>query len=209
MFPRSGSEFCTVVITRSSGVSAILPEWHCKNGTMLLSQAIIKGRSARGKRSRYFLSCRCGAVRANGTWGRMSCAPDSTSLVLATEQNSWRRHNIQTEFPEDTMERRADAALRKVKVGEVSRARQCLTGATLAQGTDGRPEGVWYTLIQIAKKKNSYKNTLVLSSQNTFIQNHFIQNRRQFHPRHFRPKTVSSNDTFIQNHFHPKPNPKT
>ena len=31
---------------------------------------------------------------------------------------------------EDTMERRADAALRKVKVGEVSRARQCLTGAT-------------------------------------------------------------------------------
>ena len=37
---------------------------------------------------------------------------------------------------EDTMERRADAALRKVKVGEVSRARQCLTGATLAPGTE-------------------------------------------------------------------------
>ena len=37
---------------------------------------------------------------------------------------------------EDTMERRADAALRKVKVGEVSCARQCLTGATLAPGKD-------------------------------------------------------------------------
>ena len=55
MFSRSGSEFCKVVLTRSRGVSAMLPEWHCKNGTMLLSQAIIIGRSVRGKRSRCFL----------------------------------------------------------------------------------------------------------------------------------------------------------
>ena len=31
---------------------------------------------------------------------------------------------------------RAEAALRKVRVGEVSRARQCLTGAMLAPGTE-------------------------------------------------------------------------
>ena len=37
---------------------------------------------------------------------------------------------------EDTMEQRADAAVRKVKVGEVSRARQCLTGAKLAPSTE-------------------------------------------------------------------------
>ena len=37
---------------------------------------------------------------------------------------------------EDTMERRADGELRKVQVREVSRARQCLTGATQAPGTE-------------------------------------------------------------------------
>ena len=48
---------------------------------------------------------------------------------------------------------------------------------------------VRYIFIQIRKKKNS--------SKNIFVQNHFIQNRRQFHPLHFHPKTVSSNDTFM------------
>ena len=38
--------------------------------------------------------------------------------------------------PLDTMDRRAEAALHKVRVGEVSRARQCLTGAMLAPGTE-------------------------------------------------------------------------
>ena len=33
--------------------------------------------------------------------------------------------------------------------------------------------------------------------------NTFVQNRRQFHPRHFHPKTVSSSDTFIQKWFRP------
>ena len=37
---------------------------------------------------------------------------------------------------EDSLERRAEAAYQKVKLGEVSRARQCLTGAALAPGTD-------------------------------------------------------------------------
>ena len=36
---------------------------------------------------------------------------------------------------EDTPERRAEAACQKVKLGEVSRARQCLTGASLAPRT--------------------------------------------------------------------------
>ena len=36
----------------------------------------------------------------------------------------------------DSEEKRAEAACRKVKLGEVSRARQCLTGACLAPGTD-------------------------------------------------------------------------
>ena len=36
----------------------------------------------------------------------------------------------------DTMEQRAKVALSKVQMGEVSRARQCLTGATIAAGTD-------------------------------------------------------------------------
>ena len=35
---------------------------------------------------------------------------------------------------EDPMDRRADAACRKVQMREVSRARQCLTGAALAVG---------------------------------------------------------------------------
>ena len=36
----------------------------------------------------------------------------------------------------DSIERRAAAAMQKVKLGEVSRARQCLTGAALAPGTE-------------------------------------------------------------------------
>ena len=141
MFSRSGSEFNKAVLTSSRGGSAMLPEWHCKNDTMLLSQVIIRGRSARGKRSLCFPSCCCDALRANGTWRRMSCArfdkfgAGQWAELLEEAQNSVASsHNrIPTE---DTMERRADAALRKVKVGEVSRARQCLTGATLAPGTE-------------------------------------------------------------------------
>ena len=70
MSSRSGSEFCKVVLTSSRGVSAMVPEWHCKNGTMLLSQAIVSGRSERGKSSR-FPSCCCSAVRTNETWRRI------------------------------------------------------------------------------------------------------------------------------------------
>ena len=36
----------------------------------------------------------------------------------------------------DTPERRAEAVCQKVKLEEVSRARLCLTGASLAPGTD-------------------------------------------------------------------------
>ena len=41
---------------------------------------------------------------------------------------------LQREHHERTMEERALAACRKVQLGEVSRARHCLTGAALAPG---------------------------------------------------------------------------
>ena len=52
---------------------------------------------------------------------------------------------------------------------------------------------VKYTFIQIAKKKLIQKHfhPKTLLSKNTVVQNHFIQKRRQFHPRHFHPKTGS------------------
>ena len=56
----------------------------------------------------------------------------------------------------DTVEQRAKVALSKVQMGEVSRARQCLTGATIAAGTDAtlqemqsrRPQGVVRNITQ-------------------------------------------------------------
>ena len=92
MLSRSGSEFYKVVLTSSRAVSATLPEWHCKNGKMLLSQAIIRGRSARGKRSRCFPSCCCDALRNLGK-GELCARFDK--FGVASGQNSWRRHKIQ------------------------------------------------------------------------------------------------------------------
>ena len=44
--------------------------------------------------------------------------------------------NVPRSMSVDSAERRAEAAERKVMLGEVSRARQCLTGAALAPGTE-------------------------------------------------------------------------
>ena len=92
---------------------------------------------------------------------------------------------------EFTEAKRAQAACHKVRLGEVSRARQCLTGAVLAEGTDHtfrlqdrRPQVVSTPVpaepdrpIQLDRKA---------SVEYTFIQ------------KRFHPLTRSSKHTFIQ-----------
>ena len=143
MFSRSGSEFYRVVLTSSRGSSGMLLEWHCKNDTMLLSQVIIRGKSARGKRSICFPSCYCVALsqgQRNVGKDELCARFDKFGAGQWAELLEEAQHSVASSHnripTEDTVERRADAALRKVKVGEVSRARQCLTGATLAPGTE-------------------------------------------------------------------------
>ena len=57
--------------------------------------------------------------------------------IVAGSRNCSEARRSSAETPHsDTPERRAEAACQKVKLGEVSRARLCLTGASLAPGTD-------------------------------------------------------------------------
>ena len=85
--------------------------------------------------------------------GRFGCCSDLVPKVVGRdellrrfnlfEEGHWDRlHAEATQVPQHltsqrtlTPEQRAKAACQKVRVGEVSRARQCLTGAALAPGT--------------------------------------------------------------------------
>ena len=64
---------------------------------------------------------------ARGQWGALL---QEAQVALRQKGQAPRRPT------EDTPERRAEAACQKVKLGEASRAQLCLTGASLAPGTD-------------------------------------------------------------------------
>ena len=118
--------------------------------------------SVRGSCSSCYRICCCGSPEESGGSGKINCLcrfdkfSEGRWLTLLEDA----RRAAQTERPlcptNRTTERKAHEACQKVRLGEVSRARQCLTGADFAPGNedtlralqDRRPQQVIRPLTQ-------------------------------------------------------------